>query len=295
VNFPDPVSLATPAFILLVVIELVMGRWNGTSRYEANDTATSLLMGFGSVVAGISLGFIGYSVFTLAAPYALFDFGYAWPVIVICFIADDLAYYVFHRAAHRVRWFWASHVIHHSSQYYNLSTALRQTWTGPLSLNFLFRLPLVLLGFPLEVVFFTAGINLVYQFWIHTETIDRLGPLEWVMNTPSHHRVHHATNPLYLDSNYAGTFIIWDRMFGTFVEERHDEPPVYGIVANIATFNPLRVAFHEWIAMFKDISRSKSVKSIFGFIFAPPGWTPDKSRETTDMIKARWRASKLKS
>src|SRR3546814_77230 len=133
--------------------------------------------------------------------------------------------YVFHRAAHRVRWFWASHVIHHSSQHYNLSTALRQTWTGFFSLTFLFRLPLFLIGFPPAMVFFCAGLNLIYQFWIHTEAIGRMPRwFEAVMNTPSHHRVHHGVNPRYLDANYAGVFIIWDKMFGSFVPERDDDP-----------------------------------------------------------------------
>ncbi len=137
---------------------------------------------------------------------------------------DDLAYYVFHRSAHRVRWFWASHVIHHSSQHYNLSTALRQTWTGFLSIAFIFRLPLFLIGFPPAMVFFVAGLNLIYQFWIHTEAIDRMPRwFEAVMNTPSHHRVHHATNARYLDRNYAGVFIVWDRMFGTFEPETEAE------------------------------------------------------------------------
>jgi sterol desaturase/sphingolipid hydroxylase (fatty acid hydroxylase superfamily) len=139
-----------------------------------------------------------------------------------------------------VRWFWASHVIHHSSQHYNLSTALRQTWTGFFSAAFLFRLPLFLIGFPPAMVFFCAGINLIYQFWIHTEVIGRMPAwFEAVMNTPSHHRVHHAVNPRYLDRNYAGVFIVWDRMFGTYQRERDDDRPCYGIVRQLGSFNVL--------------------------------------------------------
>jgi sterol desaturase/sphingolipid hydroxylase (fatty acid hydroxylase superfamily) len=208
---------------------------------------------------------------------------------VLCFVLDDLAYYVFHRSAHRVRWFWASHVIHHSSQHYNLSTALRQTWTGFFSLGFIFRMPLFFLGFAPELVFFCAGLNLVYQFWIHTEVIDRLPRwFEAVMNTPSHHRVHHGTNPRYLDRNYAGVFIIWDRMFGTFEPERADDPPRYGIIRQLPTFNPLWVAFHEWIGIARDLARARSLKQAWAAIAGPPGAV---AGETSDAVKARWQAS----
>jgi hypothetical protein len=140
------------------------------------------------------------------------------------------------------------------------------------------------------VLFFT-GVSLVYQFWIHTEAIDRLGPFEWVFNTPSHHRVHHATNPRYLDSNYAGVLIIWDRMFGSFVEERRSEDaPVYGIVKNLSTYNPLRIAFHEWAAIIRDLASARSAREVWGYLWGPPGWSPDGSRRTTDMIKREWRA-----
>ena len=201
---------------------------------------------------------------------------------------DDLAYYAFHRSAHRVRWFWASHVIHHSSQHYNLSTALRQTWTGFFSLAFLFRLPLFLIGFPPAMVFFVAGLNLIYQFWIHTEVIGRMPRwFEAVMNTPSHHRVHHATNPRYLDRNYAGVFIIWDRLFRTFEPERDDDRPRYGIVHQLGSFNLLWAAFHEWIAIARDL-RAAPWGAKLGYLWRPPGWSHDGSRDTSETLKARW-------
>jgi hypothetical protein len=133
-----------------------------------------------------------------------------------------------------------------------------------------------------------TGFSLVYQFWIHTEVIDRMGPLEWVMNTPSHHRVHHATNARYLDANYAGVFIVWDKLFGSFVPEDENEKPHYGIVKNLATYNPVKVAFHEFVGIAKDLSTARSLREVVGYIFAPPGWSPDGSRETSDSIKARW-------
>ncbi len=184
--------------------------------------------------------------------FRLFDLGLLVWVFVAAFLLDDLRYYWYHRIAHRVRWVWAEHVNHHSSQHYNLSTALRQSWTG--LFTGILQVPLVLLGFHLAVIAFVYGFNLVWQFWIHTETIGKMWAwFEFIFNTPSHHRVHHATNPRYLDANYAGTLIIWDRMFGTFVEELEEDRPRYGIVKNLGTFNPLNVAFHEYVGIFKDV------------------------------------------
>src|SRR5262249_28604975 len=208
---------------------------------------------------------------------------YAWWVFVLCFFLEDLAYYWFHRISHESRWFWASHVVHHSSRSYNLATALRQTWTGKLTLGIVFWLPLVLLGFPPAMVFLFTGLSLIYQFCIHTEAIDRLGPLELVLNTPSHHRVHHAVNPRYLDANYGGVLIVWDRLFGTFVAEHAGDRPVYGLVKNIDTYNPLRIAFHEWAAIARDVARVRTGREALGYLFGPPGWSPDGSRPTPKM------------
>ena len=185
---------------------------------------------------------------------------------------------------------WAAHVIHHSSQHYNLSTALRQTWTGFFALGFLFSWPMFLLGFPPEMVFFCSGLNLIYQFWIHTEAIGKMPRwFEAVMNTPSHHRVHHATNPRYLDANYAGVFIIWDKMFGTFEPERDDVKIHYGLVRNLGTFNVIWAAFHEWAGIAKDVW-SAPWKHKLGYMWREPGWTHDGSRDTSATIRAKWQA-----
>jgi sterol desaturase/sphingolipid hydroxylase (fatty acid hydroxylase superfamily) len=203
-------------------------------------------------------------------------------------LIDELAYYWIHRAGHRIRWAWAAHVIHHSSQHYNLSTALRQTWTGLFGLTFIIKLPLFFIGFPLELVAFCGGLNLIYQFWIHTEVIGKMPRwFEAVMNTPSHHRVHHGTNPRYLDRNYAGVFIIWDKLFGTFEAERADEPPRYGIIRNLGTFNPFWVAVHEWVGIFRDVARARSLKTALVAAFGPPGAL---SGETADALRAQWQA-----
>ncbi len=285
-NLPDVVTWAIPAFVVLILIELVgirMGWLRG--HYERRDMAASLFMGLGNVVSGIIFGFVGLAALYLAYEHRIFEPGREWWVWVLCFLGEDLAYYWGHRLGHERRWFWASHVVHHSSQHYNLSTALRQTWTGTFSLGFIFVMPLAFLGLhPVMIVFF-SGLSLVYQFWIHTESIRRLGPLEWVLNTPSHHRVHHAVNPHYLDANYAGVLIIWDRLFGTFVREAEDNPPVYGIIANLGAFNPLRIAFHEWAGILRDWRSARNLREVLLYAFGPPGWSPDGTRLTTCAIK----------
>jgi sterol desaturase/sphingolipid hydroxylase (fatty acid hydroxylase superfamily) len=286
----NPVDYAIPAFIALILLELLWARRNRPDSYEPRDTLTSLALGTGSTVAGALVGAAVVAMAVWVHRFALLDIGWVWWAWPLCFVLDDLAYYLFHRSAHRVRWFWASHVIHHSSQHYNLSTALRQTWTGFLSLGFIFRLPLFLIGFEPGMVFFCAGLNLIYQFWIHTEAIGRCPRwFEAVMNTPSHHRVHHGVNPRYLDANYAGVFIIWDRMFGTFTPERNDEPVRYGIVKQLGSFNILWAAVHEWVGIARDVWRAPWRHKL-SYIWRPPGWSHDGSRDTSDTIRARWQA-----
>jgi sterol desaturase/sphingolipid hydroxylase (fatty acid hydroxylase superfamily) len=285
----NPTELATPGFIVLVVAEMIVAYAGGRARFEARDTFASLMMGFLSVAMGAiyALFFFGFGAF--AAGYRIADLGWSAPVFLVAFVADDFLYYWWHRASHRVRWLWADHVQHHSSQHFNLSTALRQPVTGALTPGFLFRIPLFLVGFPVPMLAFVHGLNLVYQFWIHTEAIQKCPRwFEAVFNTPSHHRVHHATNARYLDRNYAGVFILWDRLFGTFADEDAADPPRYGIVKNLATFNPVRIALHEWWGIAGDLARSRSLRDAGGYLFGPPGWSPDGSRETSETIRASW-------
>jgi len=292
VTLPDPVSLAVPAFVALIVLEMWLTKRRGIGRYDWRDSGASLMLGLGSTVAGALTGALVLALSLWVHQFGLFDIGWSIPAFALVFVLDDLAYYWFHRTAHRVRWFWASHVIHHSSQHYNLTTALRQTWTGFFSLSFMFRLPLFLVGFPVEMVFFAAGLNLVYQFWIHTEHVDRLPRwFEAVMNTPSHHRVHHAVNPRYLDRNYAGVFIVWDRLFGTFEPERADDRPRYGIVKALTKLNPFWAAIHEWVGMARDARSARSPRELAGRLFGPPGWQPGGGGETSDAIRRDWQAA----
>ncbi len=292
---PDfsPVDYAVPGFVLLVLAEMLWAWKRRPEAYEPRDTLTSLAFGLGSTVAGALVGGAFFALFLWVWQFRLFDLGPEWWTVwwawVACFVLDDLKYYWVHRAGHRVRWFWASHVNHHSSQHYNLSTALRQTWTGSLTLGFAFALPLVLLGFHPVMIAICGGFNLIYQFWIHTEAIGKMPRwFEAVMNTPSHHRVHHATNPRYLDRNYAGVFIVWDRLFGTFEEERPDEERIrYDIVRQLGSFNLLWAVFHEWIGIAQDMWRAPWRHKL-GYLLREPGWTHDGSRETSDMIRTRW-------
>lgn len=289
ITFPDVVNMAVPVFVLFILFELVWIKISGKGgRYEARDAATSLLMGAGNVAAGILLGFVAYGFFTWAWQFRLLDLGTGLWVVALCFVLDDLRYYWVHRFGHRIRWVWASHVNHHSSQHYNLTTALRQTWTGTFTFMMVVRLPLLLLGFHPAMIIFVGGVNLIYQFWIHTEAINKFPRwFEAIMNTPSHHRVHHGRNARYLDANYAGVFIIWDKLFGTFVPELDEEAVEYGLVQNLGTFNPLRVAFHEWIGLFRDVfQRGLTLRERFLYAFAPPGWSHDGSRDTSEKIKA---------
>jgi sterol desaturase/sphingolipid hydroxylase (fatty acid hydroxylase superfamily) len=290
----SPIDYAVPAFILLVLLEMWWAKRTAPEKYEPHDTLTSLAFGTGSQVAGALTGSFVFVLALWLYEHRLFDIGWAWWAFILCFILDDFAYYWAHRTGHRVRWFWASHVNHHSSQHYNLSTALRQSWTGFFALSFIFRIPLAFVGFHPAMLLFCGALNLIYQFWIHTEAIGKLPRwFEYLMNTPSHHRVHHATNPRYLDANYAGTFIIWDKMFGSFIEEVDDEPIRYGIVKQLGTFNLLYSVFHEWIGIARDVWTAPW-RHKFGYIWRPPGWSHDGSRDTSDSIKARWVARREK-
>ncbi len=288
-DLPKPVDIAVPLFVAAILVEMWIVQRNSRAAYEPRDTLTSLMLGFGNTVAGAMTAGAAGAIALWTYEYRLTDVGWTWWAWLLAFVAYDLSYYWAHRAGHRIRWFWASHVIHHSSQHYNLSTALRQTWTGFIGFSFIFSMPLFFLGFHPAMIAFCAGLNLIYQFWIHTEAIDRMPRwFEWLFNTPSHHRVHHATNPRYLDANYAGVFMLWDRMFGSFTPEDDVDPIRYGLVRQLGSFNILWAATHEWVGIGHDLWRAPW-RAKLGYLLMPPGWSHDGSRDTSDSIKARWR------
>lgn len=252
--------------------------------YELRDTRTSLAMGIGHLVilgvAKIAFVAVFAALWTITPLRVPTDAWWGW---VLLFLADDLTFYVWHRCHHRIRFFWATHVVHHSSQHFNLSTALRQDWT-PLGVG-LFWLWMPLAGFEVWTIFLAQTWSLLYQFGLHTETIGRLPrPIEWIFNTPSHHRVHHGSQHQYLDRNYGGILIVWDRIFGTF--EPEGERVRYGLTRNIDTFNPVRVAFHEYGDLWRDVRRSRTWRDRFGYAFRGPGWRPVQEVEAEPAVPA---------
>jgi len=247
-------------------------------------------MRFGNVGSNLLTAGFMMAGYTAAYDARLFTISptspWAWAGL---FVLDDFTYYWFHRISHECRFWWAAHVNHHSSQEYNLSTAVRQPWTGVLAGTWLPWIPITLLGFPPAMMLTAQGFNLFYQFWIHTEAVRRLPAwYEYLFNTPSHHRVHHAANPRYLDRNYAGVLMVWDRLFGSFEAERDDEPPRYGIIKNISTYNPLRIAFHEWAAIGRDLAAARSLREALGVVFGPPGWRADGAGATAKNLRRAW-------
>ncbi|MGZ6826506.1 MAG: sterol desaturase family protein [Mycobacteriales bacterium] len=267
--------LAIPGFVLLMLLEAAVLRAGQAAEarlgYDRVDSRTSLAMGMGSLVVNGTWRLVEVLILGAAAALTPLDLGHGWVAWVVALVGIDFVYYWDHRAGHEVRVLWASHVVHHSSQRYNLSTALRQTWTGEYTV--LFFLPVALLGVPVELVLASWSLNLLYQFWIHTEAIDKLwGWFEWTFNTPSHHRVHHGSQAQYLDRNYGGVLIVWDRLFGTF--EPEGERVVYGLTKNIETSNPLRVATHEYVAIWGDLKAARSWRDRAGHLLRGPGWAP---------------------
>ena len=250
---PNLIYWAIPFFLVSVIFEGIVIHRKRPLHYNIKDTLASLSMGIGNILVDLASKLIVVFIITLLYEnYRITDIPFSWWAWLIILIAEDFCYYWSHRIGHESRFFWASHIVHHSSQKYNLSTALRQTWTGGF-FTFIFFLMLPILGFHPLMIFTQMSISLLYQYWIHTELIDKMPRwFEAIFNTPSHHRVHHGSNPLYLDRNHAGILIIWDKIFGTFQAELEEEKVVYGLTTNIKTYNPFIIAFKEWAAVFRD-------------------------------------------
>ncbi len=271
------VTLAVPFFFLLIGIEFVAGLVQRKRLYRFNDSINDLSCGIIDQIVGIFLkGLLFAGYLFLFENFRLFDILTAppaakWVAAIGLLLGVDFCFYWFHRIAHEYAAPWATHVVHHQSEEYNLAVALRQSALEG-CFAWVFYLPLAVIGFPPAWYLAMSALNLLYQFWIHTEAIDKLGPLEWVFNTPSHHRVHHARNPKYLDKNYAGMLIIWDRMFGTFQPEQ--EQPVYGITKPLHSWNPLWANLHAWAELASDAWRAPRWRDKVKIWFMPLGWTP---------------------
>jgi sterol desaturase/sphingolipid hydroxylase (fatty acid hydroxylase superfamily) len=268
----DPVLIAIPFFCVTMVVEFLLLRGRTDLKgYTLVDTAGSLTQGVGYVLSNSLWRLVVLAGFGWLSQFSLFTIESGWAAFLALIVLDDFLFYWFHRFGHEVHIGWAAHHTHHSSQHYNLSTALRQSWTEQLY-HPLFGIPLVLLGFPLELMAMGWAFSLIYQYWLHTEMIGKLGWFGKVFNTPSHHRVHHGANPEYLDRNYAGVFVVWDRLFGTFVPEV--APVVYGTTTGFDRQQPFVVAFHEYGVMFGEALRAKTWRGRIGALLAPPGWSP---------------------
>ncbi|BBX61514.1 C-5 sterol desaturase [Mycobacterium saskatchewanense] len=290
----DPVLFAIPFFLLLLTLEWTAARKlerlvesdaarPASGAHLTRDSLTSISMGLvsvGTTAAWKTLALFGYAaLYAYVAPWHLS--ATRWYTWVAALVGVDLLYYAYHRIAHRVRLIWATHQAHHSSEYYNFATALRQKWNN--SGEILMWVPLPLLGIPPWMVFFSFSVSLIYQFWIHTERIDKLPrPLEFVFNTPSHHRVHHGMDALYLDKNYGGILIVWDRLFGTFQAEVFR--PHYGLTKPVDTFNIWKLQTREYVAIARDWRRANRLRDRLGYVFGPPGWAPQAAARAADPI-----------
>ncbi|KAI2694003.1 sterol desaturase family protein [Pseudomonas sp. TNT3] len=271
----DLILYAVPFFLVLIAVELLADRWRGMSNYRIADAINSISTGVLSTTTGLLTKGVGLLTYAYALKHlALFELSAdsVW-VWVFAFVLYDFCYYWLHRMGHERNILWAAHSVHHQSEDYNLSTALRQTSTGFL-LSWIFYLPMAVLGVPLLVFISVAALNLLYQFWVHTRHIPKLGWYEWFFVTPSNHRAHHAQNALYMDRNYGGVFIIWDRLFGSFQEEDDNEPVIFGVTTPLASWNPLWANVQFYVQLWDDARRTQSRRDKLRIWFMRTGWRP---------------------
>lgn len=286
-------SYALPVLVLLAGLELLLLRRRARRQPEAGlnydwrETAASLAVALGQRLSGmltaLLIGPVYAAAWTLRLWEAPLDQVWTWALL---FVGVEFIYYWQHRAGHEVRWFWASHSVHHSVTHYNLSAAYRLGWTAGLSGQALFYLPLAVLGFHPAAIFAMLGLNLLYQFGLHTTLVPKLGVLEAVLNTPSHHRVHHASNLEYLDANYGGVLIVFDRWFGTWRPERDDVVPVYGLVTPLRSHNPLVIALREWAWLLRDVRQAQGWRQRLHYLVKPPGWPGATTRDLRQQTAA---------
>ncbi len=277
----NPIAFAVPVFFLLIAFELWVAHSRGVSVYRLKDSLTSINVGIMSEFAKALGGVVSVIMYALIADrFGAFVWDVSHPMTWIsALVLYDFCYYWVHRTGHEINLFWASHVVHHSSEEFNLSTALRQSSTGFL-FRWIFYIPLALLGYPVKVFVIVGLIDFVYQYWVHTQLVGKLGWLEYVVVTPSNHRVHHGQNDYCIDKNYGGIFSFWDRMFGTHADERDDDKPVYGIRKPLASWNPLWANFHHFAQIVRQVRSAGSWRHRLMYVFAKPSWTPEQDDAT---------------
>ena len=288
----SPSYLLTGIILGVILLEVLVYKFILKREYGWRSALASFALSLGRQVV---TRFIPLAI-TLPGAYWLYEHRlfdasshgvWSW---VTLFFGLEFVYYWFHRLGHRTRWFWLSHAVHHSSNELNLLAAGRLPWTAQLTGAYFTLSPLALIGFTPESIIAVYALNLRYQFWIHADWISKLGPLEGILNTPSAHRVHHAANVDYLDANYGGVILLFDRLFGTYVPEREDLPCRYGLVHPLTTNNPVKIAFHQFGPFFRDVMSARSPREVWGYFFAPPGWRPDGNSETTEDLRRKARA-----
>jgi sterol desaturase/sphingolipid hydroxylase (fatty acid hydroxylase superfamily) len=280
--------IVTIAILCIALAEALVLQYRKPGSFDWSEAWLSLADMAGRRLLGVLPVGIAAPVFEWVWTHRLFTIqlnGFA--AFLLLFLGLEFFYYWYHRASHRVRFFWATHAVHHSPNQLTLSTSFRLGWTNKLTGITLFYTPLVYFGFEPKIVLTALSLNLLYQFWLHTTLIPKLGWLEWVLNTPSAHRVHHASNLDYLDANYGGVLIIFDRLFGTYRPERPEEPCVYGLVKPLRTRNVFTMEFFQWVALYRDIREATSLGSAFAYLIKPPGWSPDGKSLTTEALRAQ--------
>ncbi len=285
-----PILFAIPVFFLLIAIEVWVARRRGLTLYRLKDSLTSINIGLISEFTKAIGGVVSVVMFLLISKnFGAFEWDVKNPLTWIsALILYDFCYYWVHRTGHEINIMWASHVVHHSSEEFNLSTALRQSSTGFL-FRWMFYIPLALLGYPVQVFIVVGLIDFLYQYWVHTQLIGKLGWMEKIFVTPSNHRVHHGQNDYCIDKNYGGIFCIWDRMFGTYADERDDEKPVYGIRKPIASWNPLWANFHHFVQIWQQVKSTPGWRNKLMYVFAKPSWTPEVADTTAKFELAQFK------
>lgn len=285
--------ISTPLYVFLIGGEMILSYIKNRHFYSAKGTLmnvwlSALNFSLDLLLRGFVLFFLGY----LFESYRIFTIENVWLYWILLLIAEDFTFYWLHRVDHYCRLFWAVHVTHHSSEEYNLTVGFRSSVFQPLY-RFVWFIPLPLLGFKAEDIMLMYAITQIYGIIIHTQFVGKLGPLEWFMSTPSHHRVHHASNIPYLDKNMGMVFIIWDRLFGTFAKEEDQKEVRYGLTKNLEQpYHPFKTVFHEWAEIFRDLGKAPTFKAKFMYIFGPPGWSHDGSRKTSNQLRAELKKEK---
>lgn len=287
---------STPVMVILILGEMVYSHFHNKQLYTTGDTFINLVCTAWNFLNDLLFRGAALAILMWTANFSVVSVeNKGWMYWLFLFLAQDLAYYVLHYTDHYSRFFWASHSTHHSSEKFNFTVAIRSSVFQPFY-RFIFYIPLTLVGFEALDIVFMYAVCQVYGFWVHTELVGKLHPIfEYIFVTPSHHRVHHASNPVYLDKNMGMVLIIWDRLFGTFQEELQDIRVNYGLTSNLHSYHPIKVVFNEWNSMAKDIKKSNSLKSKLAYVFGPPGWSDDGSRKTSKQLRNQWKQQQGKA